>query len=598
MTDHAPSPAHPIRDHTGWSDSSARAVLQLMADSVAEMAGFEAVALSVILEGVFVSVAYAGPEEHRETVFNQLDPVEGVLPVLDRAESWGRFRFLAAEDQEVAPEGTWVEVVTEAADVPDAWHPHDILVAPLFDEPGELIGLLSVDGPVSGRRPSGPQRDLLNRYAAQAERALQTAFEREALVRQVAHGEAARRLVRTASLRADSSLREVLVDSHYPLVEGFDAEGTWLCVFDDDETVGHARWRGGQIEEVTDATNASARMLARSLWAEQAVLVTSDGESHGLREGTVPAMAADRLLTQVRQVNPEVTRVLMVPVGAGRHFLGQLMLTRLSEQDPWSSVEIEAARAIGHDLGAALLAAQALERKRRLVRELEELNHYRSQLISTLSHELRTPLTVITGNLELLGELSLEEPAEAYRQAMTRGAERMERLVANMILLARFSHPGNPRTLVPVSLDTVVDEVVDLLESSERTTGVELSVSRDSRPSLVRGDPTELDRLVANLVGNAVKYTHAGGSVRIELRHVEDSVVLRVIDEGIGISAADRARIFDPLFRSADPLAQREQGTGLGLALVKTILERQQGRIEVDSVPGEGSTFTVTLPGV
>ena len=102
--------------------------------------------------------------------------------------------------------------------------------------------------------------------------------------------------------------------------------------------------------------------------------------------------------------------------------------------------------------------------------------------------------------------------------------------------------------------------------------------------------------MVGNLVSNAVKYTGAGGAVAVAGRREDDEVVLSVTDTGIGISAEDQRGLFTAFFRSSDPAAQREAGTGLGLATVATVVERHEGRVEVSSRLGEGSTFTVHLP--
>ena len=143
----------PATDDAGWSDSSARAVLQLMVESVAEMVGFEVATLCVVLDDQLVTVAYTGPEEFREFLMEP-DPVSVLDPVLAQAEEWGRWRFLAAEDWDgPEPDGHWVHFDEHQADVPDAWHPHDALIAVLADDEGRMVGAMSVDRPLTRRRP-------------------------------------------------------------------------------------------------------------------------------------------------------------------------------------------------------------------------------------------------------------------------------------------------------------------------------------------------------------------------------------------------------------------------------------------------------------
>ncbi|HYF73304.1 MAG TPA: ATP-binding protein [Nocardioides sp.] len=582
----------------GWSDSAARAVLQLMVESVAEMIGFEVATLSVVLDGNLVTMAYTGPEEFADYL-TSTDPVSVLDPVLAQAETWGRFRFLAAEDYDASMlEGHWMVVAEERQDTPDAWHPMDVLVGLLSDDEGRLIGAMSVDRPVSGRRPDDAQRRLLERYAAQAERAVMTAFEREELVQQVAHAEAARRLIRSASMPDQASVEAVLDHTHRPLVEGFGASGSWIQVLDQGDggsgSLGYARTREGEAVVLSDRMVDLAHRLAPRLWEAQQVLVIAEGV-----EPTISAAAgAGPLLEEAARQMAELglTSVLTVPLGAGTECLGFLVLSRRAQDPPWSPVETSSALQIGYDLGAALMTVRALERERRLVHELKQLDDYRSQLIATLSHELRTPLTVISGNLELLGDLDLGPAARPYQAAMTRGTVRMQKVVDDLLLLARVSDPQHPLERVPVDLRAVVTGVVGLVRSTAEAKGLTVQTRLEPGGLVVRGDASELDRLTANLVSNAVKYTPAGGTVTITTERRGHTAVLRVADDGLGISEEDQVGLFRPFFRTTNPDALREPGTGLGLAIVATIAGRHDGEVSVHSRLGAGTTFTVALP--
>lgn len=567
-----------------WSDSSARAVLQLMVESVAEMVGFEVAVLSVVIDEWLVTVAYTGPEEFR-AYLEEPDPAAVLDSVLSHAIEWGpRLRFIPA-GQTDRLEGHWVVMEQETPATPDAWHPEDGMLALLTDDAGVPVGVLSVDKPLSGRRPDDRQRSLLERYAAQAERAVLTAFEREELLQQVGHAEAARRLIRTASMPAHASLEAVLEHTHRPLVEGFRASGTWIQVLDGSGPgLGYARSHDGEMVHLDDDVIATAVALAPQMWGEQRAMVVSAGEST-----EVPADVHRQL------ADLELSSVLGVPLGVGDECLGFLALTRRAQDPPWTQVEVDSAIQIGHDLGAALVTARALERERNLVRELQQLDDYRSQLIATLSHELRTPLTVISGNLELLGGVDLDPIAQRYHQAMGRGTKRMERVVEDLLLLARVSNPQHPLVGTPVDMAGIAREVVDLVGSTAAAKSVSLTLT--APPGLVvAGDALELDRLVGNLVSNAVKYTPTGGTVTVTLAARGDDIVLEVADDGIGISEEDQRGLFGAFFRTTNPDALREPGTGLGLAIVATIVERHHGAVDVRSTLGEGTTFTVTLP--
>lgn len=586
LSDVSSSEPH-ARDHTGWSDSSARSVLQLMAESVAEMVGFEVAALSVVIDDELVTVAYVGPEEFREYV-EQPDPADVLDPVLEQAEVWGpRLRFVAAFDHgELA--GHWVTFEQATINHPDAWQPDDVLLAVLSDDAGKMVGAISVDKPLSRMRPDKRVRGMLERYAAQAERAVLTAIEREALVQQVAHAENARRLIRAASVPVQVSLAEVLQSTHRPLVEGFRASGSWVHVLDT-EGGSYARQHDGEMVTLPQDVIDEARRIAPHLWREQTVLNVVAGETP-----EVP----DLVHRQLEDLG--LTSLLAVALGAGEECLGFMALTRRAQDPPWSQVEIDAARQIGHDLGAALVTARALERERALVRELQQLDDYRTQLIATMSHELRTPLAVITGNLELLDdlldELELESNAARHRAAMTRGSERMKKVVDDLLLLASVSNPQHPLVPVPVDLHALVPDVVARLEPRASEKGIHLFVELEPTELVVPGNPVELDRLLANLVSNAIKYTDEGGAVTIRVLPGEDEVVVRVVDTGIGISEGDQLGLFGAFFRTSNPDALAQPGTGLGLAIVATIVERHEGSVNVVSRLGEGTEFVVALP--
>jgi signal transduction histidine kinase len=141
-----------------------------------------------------------------------------------------------------------------------------------------------------------------------------------------------------------------------------------------------------------------------------------------------------------------------------------------------------------------------------------------------------------------------------------------------------------------------VDEAVDLITVAADQKGLAVRIDAPDEPVLALGDATELDRVCANLVSNAVKYTPDGGAVTVSLARAEGEVVLTVADEGIGISEADVARLGTEFFRSSNPEAVAQPGTGLGLAIVSRVVARHGGRMSIQSALGEGSTFRVFLP--
>jgi signal transduction histidine kinase len=291
-----------------------------------------------------------------------------------------------------------------------------------------------------------------------------------------------------------------------------------------------------------------------------------------------------------------VGSLLFVPMGAGRECLGSLVLTRALGDAEWSGAEVDAALEVGRDLGRAVLNARAFERERELVRELKALDDYKSKLIATLSHELKSPLAAMLANIEFLQE-SVDLPPGALEVlgAVDRGASRLVRVVEDLLLLAKVGDPHLPLLARPVDLREAVEDVVNVTSIADQRR-VKVCVEGDPEQVVAMGDPAELDLLVTNLLSNAMKYSGDSSPVTLTLSRDDDWVVLEFEDQGIGIAEADRTQLFREFFRSEAAEVKAQAGTGLGLTIVDRILTRHSGRIEVDSVLGEGSTFRVFLP--
>lgn len=210
------------------------------------------------------------------------------------------------------------------------------------------------------------------------------------------------------------------------------------------------------------------------------------------------------------------------------------------------------------------------------------------------AHELRTPLTILKGELEVA--IRTPQSAEEYQRVLTSCLEEVDRLsalVEDLLFLAR-SDSGNvslPQTAV--NLTNLLDDVFPALSALAEEAGVACTIT--PAPSLwIRGNESLLFRLVFNLGENAVKYTPAGGAVTLALKRGDDKAVLEVTDTGPGIAVEEQERIFDRFYRG--DRARSRGGTGLGLALTRSIILVHGGQIAVDSILGKGSCFRVTLP--
>lgn len=567
-----------------------RHALQLIAEGVTELAGFGIAAIRVLREDGLEIVAVAGDDDARDQLIGSVTPVHLIQQELDLADDWGPLRFVPHDRLEDGAD-TWGWVPDlEPTDDPDAWHPLDALLAPLYDASGNLRGLLSIDLPVDGRRPGEAQRRVLEKYAEQAGRAVITALEREDLAEQVRLADAARNIVRRAS--GQSSLTKVLEECGEALVDGFRARGMWIQTFDEDgRGTGSVYASDGTEVALPDDLVEIAERSARRAWADQAVYVVSrDRDTAGLTP-----QQEDQILGFLGHIG--VHSILFVPLGAGADHLGNLVLTRAAGSPEWTETEATAALDIGHDLGRAILTARNFEREHRLVAELQALDTYKSQLIATVSHELKNPLAAILGHLEMLETATeVSESTRTSLSSIDRGARRLERVVDDLLLLSKVGDPENAILPRPVDLHAIVDDVFDLTAVVAAQRHLTIRVEAPPEPVVAMGDADELDRVLANLVSNAVKYSPENRTITVILARRGAEIELSCQDEGIGISEADRELLFREFFRSNNPVALAQPGTGLGLAIVTRIVERHQGRIEVDSELGVGSTFRVFLP--
>jgi signal transduction histidine kinase len=586
-------PAPPASDrHTSMSDAPSRDALQLIAEGVTQLAGFGVAAISVVRpDGKLEVMAVAGSDAAREQLQGTRTPVDRLTREIEKADDWGLLRFVPHErlDPGAGEQWGWVPDIEPIDDAPDAWHPLDLLIAPLYDAEGALRGTLAIDLPVDGRRPGEGQRAVLSSYAEQAGRAVVVALERERLAEQVRMAEAARRIVRRAT--AQLSLDRIVADSRDALLEGFRAAGMWMQTFDraGQGTIYSAD--GSEIELSPEMITIAERS-ARTAWGNQRAVVVAPYRAFA---ETTPQEEGVKILAFISDLGVE--SLLFTPLGAGPECLGNLVLTRLRGAPEWTEAEAATALDIGHDLGRAILNARTFEREHQLVEELQELDTYKGQLIATVAHELKSPLTSVLGHLEMLESSSdFSGLTLSSLRAMDRGARRMVRVIDDLLLLSKVGDADNPVISAPVDLHRIVDDVVDLTTVSAARKRLDVRVVAPAEPVLALGDPEELDRVCANLVSNAVKYTPEDGAVSITVARAGDDVVLTVADEGIGISAADITKLGTEFFRSSNPAAVAQPGTGLGLAIVRRILDRHAGRLEIESELGCGSTFRVWLP--
>jgi signal transduction histidine kinase len=240
------------------------------------------------------------------------------------------------------------------------------------------------------------------------------------------------------------------------------------------------------------------------------------------------------------------------------------------------------------------LLAQERETNERLL----QVDRLKDELVMVVSHELRTPLTSIQGYVDLvLDDEELDPGVRRFLQTAQRNAGRLHRLVEDLLTLSSIDRAQLSLDLAPVDLAALTAGEVATSRNLGEAKGVAVDlVVRPAGSTMVRADAVRLGQVVDNLVANAVKFTPAGGRVRVEVSAAADTVCLVVADTGIGIPADEHEHLFERFFRASTATDRHIPGTGLGLAISKAIVEAHGGTIEVASAAGRGSTFRVTLP--
>ena len=230
--------------------------------------------------------------------------------------------------------------------------------------------------------------------------------------------------------------------------------------------------------------------------------------------------------------------------------------------------------------------------------ELKDQLEARTRLMHDVAHELKNPMAVIHGYASYLAsqdDVSPEERRKALR-AITANAERVIALVDQLQESARLEGSGIEVSARPYDAAALLQEAAESAELEAARRGVRLRwASPVSRALLVRADPKRAAQILANLVGNALKFTPAGGVVELALQPEEDFIRFTVADTGPGVPASDLPHLFDRFYQACGA-EQKRQGLGLGLAICKTLVEAHGGRIWAESRPGSGARFHFTLP--
>ncbi|MEE9501096.1 MAG: ATP-binding protein, partial [Candidatus Aminicenantaceae bacterium] len=234
---------------------------------------------------------------------------------------------------------------------------------------------------------------------------------------------------------------------------------------------------------------------------------------------------------------------------------------------------------------------------RSLTREME-LSRMKSDFVSTVSHEFKSPLTSIRQIAEMLhsGRVPSEERRQKYYDVLLEQSERLSLLTENVLSFAKMEEGKREFVFKHVDLNTLLRSIVSTIQDRMGHDGFTIETEIAKTLSSIIGDASAITQAVNNLIDNAVKYSGDSKKVVVRAFNDEESVVVQVIDFGLGIKKDEMGKIFDRFYRGGDELTRMVKGSGLGLTLVKQIIEAHKGIIQVESEPEKGSVFAMKLP--
>ena len=456
--------------------------------------------------------------------------------------------------------------------------------APMLFE-GRSIGTLWVGRPFKGSF-SDKQLALLKTFAEQAVIAIQNARlfneTKEALEQQQASGEV---LAAISSSIADTTpVFETILASCERLFAGKMAV---IDLVGEDGLVHLGAYHGPRQDEVkrvyphtVDKTSATGAAIA------------TRGVVHYAGLDDVPATAGRAF--EVFGIKAAIGAP-MVWEGKG---IGAIWVAR-DYEGPFSGKEIALLKIFADQAVIAIQNARLFREIEDKSRQLEVANKHKSEFLANMSHELRTPLNAIIGFSEVLLERlfgDLNEKQDDYLRDIHSSGRHLLTLINDILDLSKVEAGRMELELSTFDIASTLADAMTLVRERAQRHGITLGQQVDPALGEITADERKFKQILLNLLSNAVKFTPDGGRIDVTARHEDNSAIVAVHDTGIGIAAEDQAAVFEEFRQVGRHYTNKQEGTGLGLALTKKFVELHGGHIWLESAPGSGSTFTFTLP--
>lgn len=560
----APRPARALSLVSPATRAKAREVLRELAD----LAGFEVAGFNRVRDDGFIQLVETvgtslSDEELERTAFS----LETWHRAVGQTAHWGGWLYTAAEDcPDDIRELLLVADGEPTAIDPDHWDPYNGLDFPIHDDNGTLIGSLSLDLPRDGRVPPPERHHQLNAIGRLAARSMLALVERETALQRARIVQA----THDASVRASraASVPELVADAIEGITSGIDA---------DQVTAGWFHPAVVELRMPSDPALADQRLAVVNVWHRDTVLRVAEsggGGVHGSRPET-----------------------LLLPIGDDTTCYGALIVRRGATRASWTRAELEGARAIAVELAHAISAYLVRNRLHDQLDALRgEIDHH-VQVAASVAHDLASPLHAMTNYLDLLEERSLADPALRARllSALRAGTTQVTDVAEQLQVLHGERHDHELHTL---DLALLFEEVLHLHQPQAEQSRQVLEARIDTDHTLTHGNRSDLRRVLVNITSNALKYTPADGKIELSLREEGDELVMQCRDTGIGIAERQLPHVFEEFYRAPDPWARSQPGTGLGLPIVKRLVEELGGTVRLTSALGVGTTVEVRLPRV
>lgn len=317
-------------------------------------------------------------------------------------------------------------------------------------------------------------------------------------------------------------------------------------------------------------------------------------------DATLAASAhSPRNLLILRQLG--IGSLLTVPLVARNRLLGAITFVNAQRNGSFSPEDVQLAEDVATRGALALDSAQVYDMAVVLQHTAETANRAKTAFLGAMSHELRTPLNAIGGYIDLL-DMGLRGPVtEGQRLDFARVKTNQQHLSLLITEILTFVRVGSGRvlyTLADVKACEAMQHSIELIEPLIGQKGLVFDGVVGDSSVLARADPERVTQILVNLLSNAIKFTPAGGHITANCAATEDTVLLQVIDTGIGIAPDQHETIFEPFIQLKEGLSDRETGVGLGLAISRDLARAMHGDLTVESVEGKGARFTLTLPRV